>query len=274
MSATLSYPVFKRVGRVLPIFACPFIVEAHRSTLSSTMTIPALLRGPLCDAISSGTFIDTQIILFSRRDSSGKVCKPKALYANSHALKAVPYFNDRKFLLHPTYCVCNDRCPGVLSGPFSESEIKDFSDVVDNGEFAEDYGYSSDSDLEDDRDFESPAPPPCLSQPPKQDPLYGEYKEHVRTGKVIRIQDVAFITCVLSKSIYTLTFSAGKSFQAFLLYLYTQSIRFAPFGSEENRKSRGSEIVWAKEGEIPRPSPKSIYRLADKVTKPSHCSWF
>lgn len=60
----------------------------------------------------------------------------------------------------------------------------------------------------------------------------------------------------------------GVSFQAFLLYLYTNSIEFAPFGSEENRRSRSPEIAWTSEGEIPKPSPKSIYRLADKVSGP------
>ncbi|KAF9646320.1 hypothetical protein BDM02DRAFT_253709 [Thelephora ganbajun] len=75
--------------------------------------------------------------------------------------------------------------------------------------------------------------------------------EHVRMGKVIKIQDVAFIT-----------------FQAFLLYLYTNSIQFASFGSKENRKSRSPEIAWTPEGEIPKPSPKSIYRLADKYDVP------
>ena len=56
------------------------------------------------------------------------------------------------------------------------------------------------------------------------------------------------------------------SFQAFLLYLYTNSIEFAPYGSEDNRKSRSAEIVSVSEDSIPRPSPKSIYRLADKVS--------
>ena len=49
------------------------------------------------------------------------------------------------------------------------------------------------------------------------------------------------------------------------MYLYTGVIEFAPFGSEENRKSRGAEIVDPSDDKVPRPSPKSIYRLADKV---------
>ena len=58
------------------------------------------LREALNDAISSGRFVDTKIVLFSRRDNIGKVCKPRALYANSHVLKSVTYFKDREFPLH------------------------------------------------------------------------------------------------------------------------------------------------------------------------------
>ena len=49
------------------------------------------------------------------------------------------------------------------------------------------------------------------------------------------------------------------------MYLYTDTIEFAPFGSEENRRSRSVEIVTPYDDKVPRPSPKSIYRLADKV---------
>jgi len=49
------------------------------------------------------------------------------------------------------------------------------------------------------------------------------------------------------------------------MYLYTDAIEFAPFGSKENRRSRSAEIVTPSDDKIPRPSPKSIYRLADKV---------
>jgi hypothetical protein len=49
------------------------------------------------------------------------------------------------------------------------------------------------------------------------------------------------------------------------MYLYTNTIEFAPFGSEENRRSRSAEIATPSNDKVPRPSPKSIYRLADKV---------
>jgi hypothetical protein len=60
------------------------------------MAATTALREALNEGISSGNFVDTKIILYSYRDSSGRVCRPKALYANSHVLKTVPYFNDRE----------------------------------------------------------------------------------------------------------------------------------------------------------------------------------
>jgi hypothetical protein len=64
------------------------------------MGITTALKQALHDAVSSGKFIDTQIILFSRRDGSGRICEPRALYANSHVLKSVPYFDDCEFPRH------------------------------------------------------------------------------------------------------------------------------------------------------------------------------
>jgi hypothetical protein len=57
-------------------------------------TLP--FREALNKAIVSGTLVDTKIILFSRKDSSSRVYGPKSLYASSHVLKSIPYFNDRE----------------------------------------------------------------------------------------------------------------------------------------------------------------------------------
>jgi len=47
------------------------------------------------------------------------------------------------------------------------------------------------------------------------------------------------------------------------MYLYTDEIDFAPFGSKANRELRIPELVSGETDTIPRPSPKSIYRIAD-----------
>jgi len=56
-------------------------------------------------------------------------------------------------------------------------------------------------------------------------------------------------------------------FQAMLRYLYTNEIEFAPWGSAERRETSALEKISESYG-IPKPSPKSVYRLASKVTSP------
>ena len=49
------------------------------------------------------------------------------------------------------------------------------------------------------------------------------------------------------------------------MYLYTDEIDFAPFGSKANRELRIPELAAGEADSVPRPSPKSIYRIADMV---------
>lgn len=147
----------------------------------------------------------------------------------------------------------------VLSGSFGETESDDSSETIDDSELADDYGYWSDSDLEEGADIADSAT--------KSTDTRTERKGPPERGKVIKIEDVAFITYVFLGRIRQLLQRFGR-FQAFLLYLYTDDIEFAPYGSGENRKSRVPEMSSVSEDSIPRPSPKSIYRLADKVPAP------
>jgi hypothetical protein len=134
------------------------------------------------------------------------------VYASSHVLKTVPYFNDRKL---PSAFLRGDPANNtlqVLFGRFTEAESKDFSEPLDDNERAENYGYHSDSDLEDDEDSMNaketlkkaiphtfnPFCPPLGGN--KSTPTDGEHKEWVEKGKVIKIHDVAFITYVCSET--------------------------------------------------------------------------
>ncbi|KAF9645692.1 hypothetical protein BDM02DRAFT_471820 [Thelephora ganbajun] len=208
------------------------------------MAATIALREALNQGISSGNLVDTKIILYSHRSSSGRIYRPKALYANSHVLKTVPYFSD------------------LLFGNFAESQSKDFKEPIDEEESAEDYGYSSDSDLEDDGGEKSPLfkhktkpkvhPFNPFTIPGEDKIVCEEHDEHPEKGKVVKIPDTAFVT-----------------FQAFLMYLYTNMIEFAPFGSKQNRRLRSADFVTPSDDKVPRPSPKSIYRLADKYDFPA-----
>ena len=90
----------------------------------------------------------------------------------------------------------------MFFGDFAESQPKDFKDPIDE-EFAEDYGYFSDSDLEDDEDEKSwfkhaSKPEVNLFDPfeaSSEDKIdYERYEECVESGKIVKIPDVAFLT--------------------------------------------------------------------------------
>ena len=97
----------------------------------------------------------------------------------------------------------------MLFGDFAEAQSRSFEGVIDEGGFAEDYGYWSDSDLEDEED-ESRIPRSAAAedatQPETQDLtnspaissegkiVYEDHKEYVEQGKVVKIPDVAFVT--------------------------------------------------------------------------------
>jgi hypothetical protein len=159
-------------------------------------TLP--LQEALGEAISTGQLEDTKIILYSRRKSTGVICKPKALYANSHVLKTVPYFNDRMFPLHSSTKGKVTNVRRVLSGTFAEAELKDLWEPIDDRESADDYGYDSDSDLEEDQDVTRGQTFRFTFGALKATPPVVPQNGRTAKGKAIKIQDIAFITYVRS----------------------------------------------------------------------------
>ena len=80
----------------------------------------------------------------------------------------------------------------VLFGNFAEAQSKDFNkETIDEGESAEDYGYLSDSDLEDDDDMR--APPVVVPSEQREIPCE-EHEERIEKGKIVKIPDMAFVT--------------------------------------------------------------------------------
>ncbi|KAF9779145.1 hypothetical protein BJ322DRAFT_1088749, partial [Thelephora terrestris] len=149
------------------------------------MPATTALREALNKGVSTGNLVDTKFILYSHRDFYGHVCRPKALYANSHVLKTVPHFDD------------------LLFGHFAESQSTDFKEAIDEKESAEDYGYLSDSDLEDEEDesvslfkpvAKSKVHPPDPFKIPGEDEVFCEEREEcVEKGKVVKIPDIAYV---------------------------------------------------------------------------------
>jgi len=93
----------------------------------------------------------------------------------------------------------------VLFGTFAESQSKDFKEEIDDEGSAEDYGYLSDSDLEDDEDekvtsFKHTSKPKVYPFNPfgapggdRKTPCE-EHEECTEKGKVVKIPDMAFVT--------------------------------------------------------------------------------
>ena len=92
------------------------------------------------------------------------------------------------------------------------------------------------------------------------------YNELNHRGKVAIPRGVPYITLVRANYPPLHLFTELGRFQAMVMYLYTGEIDFAPFGSEANRKLRAPELLSTAEDKIPRPSPKSVFRIADMVS--------
>jgi len=161
-------------------------------------------------------------------------------------LKTIPYFND------------------LLFGNFSEAELKNFDGSIGRDESAaEDYGYYSDSDLGDEEDEKPRQSARTCDEPSagpfrRPQPLVGENPRHenlpepANKGKIVRIPDMAFVT-----------------FQAFIFYLYTGQIEFAPRGSQKDQSPGATKEQTPLCDKTPLPSSKSVYRLADKYDIPA-----
>ena len=120
----------------------------------------------LAGSIVDRGFVDTAYYLFSRRHSSGKIDCPRIVYANSAIMKAASrYFHGRAYELN-----FNSQFRPSLIDSLTELSAG-FSVNNEVVQEAEDYGYESDSDLEDgwgeddeDDSSHSPSSPPVSAQ--------------------------------------------------------------------------------------------------------------
>lgn len=244
---------------------------------ATSMNIPIPLQEALRDSITTGTFVDTKFWVSSKRNSrTGRVGEPQALFVNGHVVRSV------------------SRLGALLDKKETKVNLRN-KFPVDRKPYTTDYDYDADSDLDEDECWDL-SESECTAQPVPENPkgksgesdsstLVGspldaksrkssdiisvsdvdsllsdsaetkaEVKEvgtpPIHVGTVVVVEDVAFVT-----------------FQALLRYLYTNEIEFAPWGSAERRKARAREET-TEPCEPPKPSPKSVYRLADKYEIP------
>lgn len=171
------------------------------------MLPPQALRSALSDSVTSGVFIDTKFYLFSRRNSSGKVCRPRPIYANSLTLESVPYFKDREYLVSLRHIHCwmdfHVLIPRitfqVLSGGFTEGMMKSLDyNPFEGSDSVEDCDYLSDSDLEDDVEVEELVTENHLSEQENQSSSVGKgFRNEINhEGKVVVLRGTPYLTSV------------------------------------------------------------------------------
>ncbi|KAK7682319.1 hypothetical protein QCA50_014523 [Cerrena zonata] len=147
---------------------------------------------------------------------------------------------------------------GQLSASFSK--VQDIPVDVD----AEEYGYQSDSDLEDDWDLDDLRSPTSSSSGGKKgkgkaddaDDIDEPNVKPVVSKSTIGVEHTVLVTDV-----------AANTWEALLFYIYTGKVQFASLRSE-GAEERMCAMKQHKHDHPHRPplcSPKSIYRLADKI---------
>jgi hypothetical protein len=196
----------------------------------------ALLRKSLI-----GELLDTQFYLFSVRSKrEGNVTNLQALFANDEALTTgSEYFGT---LLSET--TPND--PTVV-------EFQDYH-ACEGGISLDEYGYASDSDLDDGDDEETDE-----TVQDNEDCAEVSTERASRTASIKNSATKGVQRIIPSRRVLV-TDTAFTTWQALLDYMYTNEIVFAPLRSQASKSARHHSL-----SEAPPCSPKSMYRLACKI---------
>ncbi|CAL1713803.1 unnamed protein product [Somion occarium] len=198
---------------------------------------PFDLQDALAQSAVRGSFIDTAYHIFSHRLLSGKVGKPRVIYGNSLVMKAAgQHFRE-------------------LSASFSKTH--ETPEEVE----ADEYGYQSDSDLDDDWDLEEVRSPTSPSSSRDKGKSKSEDSDELsKKAEPPKANEAVEHTVVI-------TDVAANTWEALLFYIYTGKINFAPLRSQgaEGRMQAMKQHKYDHPHRPPLCSPKSVYRLADKV---------
>jgi hypothetical protein len=151
----------------------------------------------------------------------------------------------------------------LLGHGFSESVVVDLDLHLPEEHSFDNYGYESDSDLESDGEEETAVESYTSGREKKpteeaSDVSRARCDQGARMGRVIVLKDTAFKMYLFQRRIFVkIDDTNTDSWKALLYYLYTRRVNFRPL------KSEGPKDMVVKG---PTCSPKSMYRLTDKVS--------
>ncbi|KAJ7679676.1 hypothetical protein B0H17DRAFT_1077702 [Mycena rosella] len=227
-AATVQYTLPSRTTADTPsLGAYVYPSNASAPSISITVTLPAAL------GITLPHPLEPQMEHTLEETLTGKELVDVKFYAFSRrgserVTHPLPLFANSALLRG-----FSDDLDALLTGDgFSESVVVDLDQHTPQESYFEDYGYESDSDLES--EGEDSAAPAAKATSSSDGETKAKAPEASPTGP-----DTAFTT-----------------WKALLYYLYTRRVNFRPLKSEG---PHGSTV------NSPTCSPKSMYRLADKL---------
>ncbi|KAF8893870.1 hypothetical protein BD779DRAFT_957281 [Infundibulicybe gibba] len=234
------------LGEYACVASTPLICFIHvefpqAADLHLPTTPPPSTLSFLGDSVLGLDRTDTKFYLFSRRNKAGRKTHPLPIFASSQILRGKSSCLDTLLTI-----------PG-----FKESALVDIdSTPLDLANFSDaGFDYDSDSDLDPDDGDEKPSAldssnpvgdSESLSRSHLGPEILSETRASGRIGRIVYIPDTSY-----------------KTWQALIWYLYTSKIDFLPLRSLSQDISPTTVNVFR-----PACSPKSMYRLADKLGIP------
>ncbi|PCH40583.1 hypothetical protein WOLCODRAFT_136932 [Wolfiporia cocos MD-104 SS10] len=211
------------------------------------------LQRALAESIASGTFADVRFYLFTNRSQSRRVGNPRALYASSAVLSAAsPYLS------------------GLLAGASTESNDAASNDgfPLNDIPWTDTYDYDSDSDLDDeDSDSDETCSVSSAQLSASLANVAADKGIDVESGSTTPARSPNISLNAHPIRTIVLRDFALVTWQWAVLSMYSIPVAFAPLKSQGPRY-RSEERAQYKENFPHRPppcSPKSMYRLADKL---------
>ncbi|KAI0684087.1 hypothetical protein BC835DRAFT_668948 [Cytidiella melzeri] len=214
------------------------------ATLATSKSFPPpSLQLALAASVATGAFSDTAYYLYSRRLQYHEVGHPRVVYANSELMKGAGSHFSYQF------------------GWISWSGRKIDSET-------EDYGYESDSDLDDSEweERESSSQQPDASGGDTVDERnVGRSRPESTAPSVATSKKLELVGPQYYEHRIFVPNIAANTWQALVHFVYTGSIHFAPLKSQglDFRRSEQAKHAENNPHLPPLCSPKSVYRLAD-----------
>ncbi|KAI6019011.1 hypothetical protein BKA83DRAFT_4311419, partial [Pisolithus microcarpus] len=236
------------------------------STPDSSAGTPVWTKELLRELLLGNDICNVRFHVFSRRSES-RALDPRALNANTTLLKSSSKYFADLFSVHAI--------------PSSTMMNVETTDEISDGIDLPDYGYESDSDLEDDTDIiVSPAPEPHLTTGSDGDNKHSDacvsttengcnpFQQNISDAigssseGTVSLQPNGMLWALGGGRHISVKDAAFQTWYCLLHFLYMGIVEFSPLRSSG---PQGSKMFSRSTSQTPKCSAKSMYRLATKL---------